>query len=93
MCCIQTIRLDISSDADFFPVLEKSVSDFARSLSLSEETVQVLGREAKSLFGHGLDELDDSTLRVELGLADGRLFLSACDSREKTLFSRNIPFA
>ncbi len=93
MSCIQTIRLDISSDADFFPVLEKSVSDFADSLSLSEETVQSLGREVESFFKRGLDGFEDSYLHVELGLADGLLFFSAYDSFQNRLFSRNVPVA
>lgn len=93
MSCIQTIRLDISSDADFFPVLEKSVSDFAESLGLSEETVRALDRETGDFFRRGLPGFEDSSFRVELGLVDGRLLFSACDSSENRLFSRNIPAA
>ncbi len=93
MSPIQTIRLDISSDADFFPVLEKSVSDFADSLSLSEETVQNLGREVGDFFKRGLDGFKEPSLHVELGLADGNLSFSAYDSFQNRLFSRNIPVA
>ena len=89
----QTICLDISPDADFFPVLEKSVSDFADSLSLPEAAAQNLGREAGDFFKRGLDGFDGSSLHMELGLADGFLFFSAYDSGRNRLFSRNIPVA
>lgn len=93
MSCIQTIRLDISSDTDFFPVLEKSVSDFAGSLSFSDATVQTLSREVGEFFKRGLDGFEDSFLHLELGLADGILSFSAYDSRQNRIFSRNIPAA
>ena len=35
---IRSIRLEISADEDFAPVLENSVADFARSLDLSERS-------------------------------------------------------
>ena len=93
MIPIQTIRLDISPDADFWPALAESVSDFAESFGLSKAELRSVEREAGFLFKNELNNFSASDLVLELGLADGCFRLSAGDSDGNRLFSQKIPVA
>ena len=52
---IRSIRLEISADEDFAPVLENSVADFARSLDLSEPSLARMKEDCCRLFKKNAD--------------------------------------
>lgn len=93
MIPIQTIRLDISSDADLMPVLAESVSDFAESLGLSAAEIRRVEGELSPFFERASENVVDSGLVLEFGLADGGFSFSAGDLDGNRFFSRKIPAA
>jgi hypothetical protein len=90
MTCIRTIRLDISLDEDFFPVLEKSVVEFAASMNIPESALLRVGEMVRRFLDGDLSDVLQGSVELEFGASDGRFFLLARDPDRRILFDGDV---
>ena len=65
----RSVRLDVSTDADFFPVLKESVADFAHALEASGAVLADLEVESERML-QKLKNFNGSDVSITLELGE-----------------------
>jgi len=90
---IRTIHIEVSSDGDFFPILKKSVVDYAIVLDIPKAVCAYVEKEAERLFEEDLSKLTGPNLTLEISAEESRVALCVWDDRHEPIAQREIPVA